>query len=70
MTVKFTNGDHIELMDASRVKSEVLPDGGIEVSVYGINGERTARHIVSETGGHFTRAYVMDGGKTIEVVKQ
>jgi hypothetical protein len=69
MTVKFTNGDQIELTEAYRVKTEKLDDGSFEVSIYAASGERTGRHHLRETGTQFTRAYVMDAGKTIEVVK-
>jgi len=69
MTVKFTNGDQIEITEAYRVKTEMLACGSVEVSIYGINGEVTGRYMVGEAEGDFSRAYVMDEGKTIEVVR-
>jgi hypothetical protein len=70
MTVKFTNGENVEITEAHKVRSDPQPDGGFEVSIYAASGERTGRYLVKEASGQFTRAYVMDAGKTIEVVKQ
>lgn len=70
MTIKFTNGESHEITEAHKIRCEILPNHGIDVCVYGATGERTGRYLVRDEGGQFTRGYVMDAGKTIEVIKQ
>jgi hypothetical protein len=69
MTVKFTNGDHTQITEAYRVKIDRLDIGTFEVKIYAASGERTGCHLIQAEGAQFTRAYVMDAGKTIEIVK-
>ncbi|MCW1885522.1 hypothetical protein OKA04_12350 [Luteolibacter flavescens] len=79
MTLKLVTPGRAEIIEAAGITTTVLANHGIEVEAFDHKRNRIGRYIVKDQppvpmeldcGGCFERAYLMEQGKTIEIIRQ